>query len=112
MAVTFDFGKCGACGESNSKSIQQCRACGAPLPWAKSAPAASSGGLKIGDSKIGLGDVAWAAMGVQILGGVIFLAGCFFWAGNMLRFYPTFPGLGYILLVIGGGIWGVGSNMD
>lgn len=37
MATTVSFGKCGQCGENNSMSIQVCRSCGAPLPWAKSA---------------------------------------------------------------------------
>ena len=51
-------------------------------------------------------------MAVQILGGLIFVAGAIFWLGNVLRFYPTFPGVGYITMMIGGGLWGFGQNMD
>lgn len=110
MAVTFDFGKCPACGENNSKSVQVCRACGAALPWAKTAKPAKEAGSGI--SLPSAGDVAWAAIGVQILGGLIFLAGAFFWCGNVFGFYPTFPGVGYITMAIGGGVWRAGLAMD
>ncbi len=59
-----------------------------------------------------LGNIAWKALGVQIFGGIIFLAGVFFWFGNVLGFYPTFPGVGYIVGMIGAGIYGAGSQMD
>ena len=117
MAITLDFGKCAACGESNSKTLQNCRACGAALPWAKgikNSVSTPSGATPNPSSKpkIGLGDLAYGAMAVQLLGGLIFVAGAFFWLGNVLRFFPTFPGVGYITMLIGGALWGFGQNMD
>jgi hypothetical protein len=107
MAETFDFGKCTACGDNNSKSVQQCRSCAAALPWAK--PAKGNSGSSKG---IGLGDIAFGGMAVALLGGVVFLAGIFLFLGNVLGFFPTFPGVGYITIMIGGAIWRVGSNME
>ena len=111
MAITLDYGKCAACGHENSKTLSNCRGCNALLPWAKGASPAnsSSGGTK---TRIGAGDIAWKAMSVQIVGGIIFLAGVFLWFGNVLDFYPTFRGLGYIVGLIGAAIWGAGSQME
>jgi hypothetical protein len=108
MAETFDFGKCAACGDNNSKSVQQCRSCAAALPWAK--PAKNSSGSS--GSGMGLGDIAFGGMAVALLGGLIFLAGIFLFLGNFLGFFPTFTGAGYITIMIGGAIWRVGSNME
>lgn len=63
-------------------------------------------------SSIGLGDIAWGGMAVQIVGGLIFCAGVFFWFGNVIGFFPTFPGVGYITGLIGVAIWGAGSRME
>ncbi len=110
MAISLEYGKCAGCGKEQSKALDNCRECGAALPWNK-------GAMKIQNSansspKMGVGDIAWAAMGVQIFGGIVFVAGVFFWFGNVLGFFPTFPGLGYITGFIGSVIWGVGSQMD
>lgn len=132
MAVTIDVGVCPACDTKNSTSADYCRNCREGLPWSKKArkvaagtgaqatpavaaapaaalpspaPKASGLGLKVSD-------VAWLAMGVQIFGGIVFLAGVFFWFGNVLGFYPTFRGLGYIVGVVGLILWRAGAEMD
>jgi hypothetical protein len=110
MAVTFDFGQCPACGENNSKSIQFCRACSEALPWAKAAKLTKEPGS--GVSLPSMGDVAWGPISVQLLGGVTFLAGIYFFCGNIFGFYLTFRGLGYITMVIGGAIFKAGLAMD
>ena len=107
MAVTFDFGKCAACGESNSKTIQQCRSCSATLPWAKAAAPAKAKG-----PGFSLGDVAWGPISVQILGGIIFVLGAFLWCGNVFRFFPTIPLAGYFTMMLGGGVFRAGVAMD
>lgn len=33
MPITIDYGNCAACHERNSHHAQQCRSCGADLPW-------------------------------------------------------------------------------
>lgn len=108
MAVTLDFGKCSQCGDNNSKSVKECRKCGAPLPWAKQAPVvqaspSSGGGFSLGNYSTGFY--------VQILGGLITIAGAFLWLGNVLGFFPTFRGAGKITLIIGIFIWGAGAAM-
>lgn len=143
MAITLEFGKCAACDENNSKTLQLCRACGAPLPWVKpgkngapllnrapqgtplppppqtplanpSQPAngAQKPATPLSKPKIGLGDLAYGPMAVQLFGGLIFLVGGLLWVGNVLGFFRTFPGAGYIGLLIGGAIWGAGQNME
>ncbi len=125
MAVTFDFGQCAACGDNNSKTLQQCRSCGAALPWAKNVKAPASNFAAPGappsnpgpqnaptKPKIGLGDIAYGPMVVQLLGGFLFVAGVFLWCGNVFRFFPTFPFVGYITAIIGGAIWRFGAEMD
>ncbi|RYG64167.1 hypothetical protein EON80_19750 [bacterium] len=109
MAVTYDFGKCSQCGDNNSKSIQACRSCSAPLPWAKQASVKDSGGST---SKIGMGDVAYGGIAVALIGGLVFVAGAGLWLGNVFGFFPTFPGAGYIGMLIGGAVWRFGSNME
>jgi fatty acid desaturase len=110
MAVSFDYGKCGGCGREQSKTLQNCRECGIALPWNKVAKKVEKAASA--SPKMGIGDIAWAAMGVQILGGFIFLAGLFLWCGNRFHFFPTFPFAGYITICIGSVLWGVGSRMD
>lgn len=39
---------------------------------------------------------------VKIIGGLVFALGVFLFLGNVIGFFPTFPGLGYITIVIGG----------
>ncbi|MBW3636751.1 MAG: hypothetical protein KY445_09860 [Armatimonadetes bacterium] len=125
MAVTFDFGQCAACGDNNSKTLQQCRSCGAALSWAKPVkiPAANFGAPGASPSnpgpqnapakpKIGLGDIAYGAMAVQLLGGFLFVAGLFLWCGNRFHFFPTFPFAGHITAIIGAVMWRFGSEMN
>lgn len=64
-----------------------------------SLPAVESGGLSTG-------------FYVQIVGAIVTVAGAFLWIGNVAGFFPTFPGAGYIGLVIGGAIWRGGAGMD
>lgn len=53
----------------------------------------------------------WGAIGVQLFGGAIFLAGVFLWCGNVFRFHTTFSGAGYFTMLIGGIVWRVGAAM-
>lgn len=39
---------------------------------------------------------------MRILGGLIFLIGVFLFLGNIVGFFPTFPGAGYITIALGG----------
>jgi hypothetical protein len=110
MAVTYDFGKCASCGDTNSKSIQMCRSCGAPLPWAKQ-QSARSGSVDIG-SKIGVSDIAYGAIATWIVGGLVCLGGAFLWLGNVLGFFPTVPMVGYITICIGAAICRFAATMD
>ncbi len=118
MSMTFDFGKCAQCAENNPKSLQFCRACGTALPWAKNpvktqnaGPASAANPIRPGPQKVGLGDVAWGAMAVQIFGGIVCVVGAFLWLGNVFRFFPTFPFAGYITFLVGGAIWRAGASM-
>ncbi len=73
-----------------------------PVPMS---PPSSSGGVN-------MGNVAWGAMAVQGFGGLIFVAGCFLWCGNVFGFFRTFPFAGYLTATVGGAIWRAGSSMD
>jgi hypothetical protein len=52
-----------------------------------------------------MGDIAWGPMAIQLVGGVIFCAGVFFWFGNVIGFFRTFPFCGYLTMLVGGAIW-------
>lgn len=112
MANAVDFGPCASCEAKNSHATSKCRMCGEVLPWAKPpqtaqpkfanpTPSASKPGfsLNVGGSL------------VSVLGGIIFVAGVILWCGNVFRFYPTFPFVGYITGSIGAAIYRAGSNM-
>jgi hypothetical protein len=47
---------------------------------------------------------------VGIIGVLILLGGAFLWCGNVFGFFPTFPGAGYIGLILGGILMKVGSS--
>lgn len=47
---------------------------------------------------------------MQIIGGIVFILGVFFWCGNVFGFFHTFPLCGYIVMVIGGAIWKKGKG--
>lgn len=49
---------------------------------------------------------------LQIIGGIIFLIGAFLWLGNVIGFFPTFTGAGWIGLFLGGIVFRAGSNSD
>ena len=49
---------------------------------------------------------------MQIVGGLIFAAGEFLWLCNVIGFFPTVPGAGYITGLIGSVVWGTGAAMD
>lgn len=48
-----------------------------------------------------------AAMGV---GGLVFAAGAFLFAGNIFGFFPTVPLAGYLTMLVGGGLFGWGKK--
>lgn len=39
---------------------------------------------------------------MKILGAIIFIAGLFLFLGNIIGFFRTFPGVGYITMALGG----------
>lgn len=45
---------------------------------------------------------------MKIVGALVFLLGLFLFFGNVLGYFPTFPGAGYITLAIGGALYGKG----
>lgn len=49
---------------------------------------------------------------VMGIGAIVFVAGVFLWCGNVFRFFPTFPLVGYVTALIGAGIYGAGKKMD
>ena len=116
MAVTFDFGTCAACGENNSKTLQQCRSCGAALPWSKAKKASAPAPIAApqnspSKTKIDRGEIAYGAMTVQLLGGLLIVVGVFLWLGNRYRFFPSFPFAGQITALIGFAMWRYGAEM-
>jgi hypothetical protein len=117
MAVTLEFGKCEQCGDNNSKTTAVCRSCKAPLPWAQKTAKTVSKPTNSANHNLAQNssDPGFAGLSkgfyMQILGGVIFAAGAVFWLGNKSGFFPTFPGLGYLGLTIGGCLWGAGAGM-
>jgi len=48
---------------------------------------------------------------VIVLGAIIFVAGVFLWCGNVFRFFPTFPFVGYGTAFVGGLIFKAGQKM-
>jgi hypothetical protein len=46
------------------------------------------------------------------LGAVVFVAGAFLWCGNVFRFFPTFPFVGYLTMVVGGLVFKAGKKMQ
>lgn len=49
---------------------------------------------------------------LKIIGAIIFVIGAFLWIGNVGGFFPTFPGAGYIGLLVGGIIFRAGANAE
>ncbi|HWX18709.1 MAG TPA: hypothetical protein VN578_02270 [Candidatus Binatia bacterium] len=49
---------------------------------------------------------------VIALGALIFVAGAFFWCGNVFGFFVTFPFAGYLTLLLGGAIFKAGQKMS
>lgn len=112
MAVTLEYGKCAACQENNPKSLQQCRACGAALPWSKSA---KKGKPDVGAAppRMGASDVAWLGIAVMGLGGLMVVAGFLLYVLRFLRIvYIPIPFISWILIAAGGAIWHYGSTID
>lgn len=115
MAVTVEYGKCEKCGDNNVKTAELCRKCQEPLPWSKGAKAQAKAMTTHGsplNAPIKIEHNIATGFYVQILGGIIFVGGVFLYLGNRLGFFPTFPGAGWITLIIGGVIWRVGASMD
>jgi ribosomal protein L40E len=97
MATTVEYGACAQCETQNPKSLTTCRQCGAPLPWTKESKSASSSSSSLDLSIL-----------VPILGGLIFCVGVFLWFGNVLGFYRTLSGAGYITAAVGAVIFKLG----
>jgi hypothetical protein len=49
---------------------------------------------------------------VKIIGIILLVVGVVLWCGNVFGFLPTFPGAGYIGLVLGGIVFKAGSNSE
>lgn len=49
--------------------------------------------------------IDWGSTLLQGGGALVFVLGIFLFLGNVLGFYPTFPGVGYITMAIGGAMW-------
>jgi hypothetical protein len=47
-----------------------------------------------------------------IIGVLILIAGAVLWCGNVFGFFPTFPGAGYIGLILGGFLAKTGFSSD
>jgi hypothetical protein len=47
---------------------------------------------------------------MKILGAVVFVVGAFLWCGNVFRFFPTFPFLGYLTMLGGVALYKVGDR--
>jgi hypothetical protein len=47
---------------------------------------------------------------MKIVGGIIFGAGVILWCGNVFGFLPTFPMVGYLTMLVGGGMWKNGNE--
>ncbi|MBI4814815.1 MAG: hypothetical protein HY791_01075 [Deltaproteobacteria bacterium] len=47
---------------------------------------------------------------LKIVGGVVFAGGVFLFLGNVVGFFPTFPMVGYLTMLAGGGIYKFGQN--
>ncbi|MDQ3814144.1 MAG: hypothetical protein M3347_09360 [Armatimonadota bacterium] len=110
MAVTLDVGQCAGCGEKNVKKMQFCRSCGELLPWAKQPKAAKAVDTTKPSALPTSSDIGPILLAGA--GGLTFLAGAFFFAGNVLGFFPTFPGLGWLTMGIGGFLFKLGTGND
>jgi hypothetical protein len=49
---------------------------------------------------------------LKIIGGLVFVIGAFLWLGNVIGFFHTFTGAGWIGLTLGGILFRMGSNGD
>jgi hypothetical protein len=47
---------------------------------------------------------------MKILGAAIFVVGVILWLGNVGGFFPTFPGVGYGTILLGGFLYRKGSD--
>lgn len=111
MAVQPDFGPCAECGVNNSHSATRCHKCRALLPWAQAPSEPSgSGPSRASSSPRIASDWDFKAIGVQLLGGALFVAGVGLFIGNVSGTFRTFSGAGWITMAIGGAIWKAGSG--
>ncbi len=110
MAVTIEYGKCAACDDNNPKTLQECRSCGAALPWSK---VKKAGKPDVGapPPRMGVRDVAWLGIAVMGTGGLMVVAGFILWGLNFLGFTHV-PLVRFGLIFLGGLIWHYGSTID
>lgn len=122
MAITVEYGKCDKCGDNNVKTAQLCRSCTSALPWARDAaktPSAVNVGVHntlgaVKESAIKVGSFPGFSAGfyVQVLGGLIFIAGGVIFVAHVLGAFHTMLPVGRFTIFIGSVIWGSGAAMD
>ncbi len=97
--LTLESGLCPRCRVENSKHIDACHACGAALPW-RGYEASRLAALEA-EAAVRKDIAMWLRLLWLTGGGLIYLFGAFLWAGNIMDFYPTIPGLGYLIMAAG-----------
>lgn len=128
---------CVDCGERNSAVAKSCAMCGKVLASVQTASSAAPLGARQNalsndlqalqnssqlpmqnqlqappksDAPRKKLDTDFMDLGMHIVGGLVFAGGVFLWCGNVFGFFRTFPGVGYITMLIGGGIFKMGSS--
>ncbi len=137
MTQTANIQICAGCGEKNPVTAKICTMCSAPLSApTQSAPSQTptqpldprqnslsadmkalqnlsqlpvQGAPKPAAPRPKL-NTDFMDLGLHIVGGFIFVAGAVLWCGNVFGFYRTFSGVGYITMLIGGGLFKMGSS--
>lgn len=56
--------------------------------------------------------VLYRSRRMKILGAIIFIAGLVFFLGNIIGFFRTFPGVGYITMAVGGFLYKKASDEE
>lgn len=49
---------------------------------------------------------------MMIVGGIIIVVGAFLWGGNTFGYFPTFPLVGYLTMLVGGALVGLDRGGD
>lgn len=133
MTQTANIQICAGCGEKNPVTAKICTMCSAPLSTPTQSASAQPldprqnslsvdvkalqnssqlplQGTQKPDAPRSKLNTDFMDLGLHIVGGFIFVAGAVLWCGNVFGFYRTFPGVGYITMLIGGGLFKMGSS--